>query len=119
MFRTSFLVCAIAATASAFAPAASRSSTLTVQRMSVDDPENGAQKDGSVKFFSEKGFGFITPSDGTEDCFVHFSAINKEGFKSLNEAETVTFTKKFDEAKGKWYADDVTGQGDGIQQERW
>ncbi|AEW44601.1 RNA chaperone, transcription antiterminator [Serratia symbiotica str. 'Cinara cedri'] len=47
---------------------------------------------GQVKWFNEsKGFGFITPNDGSKDVFVHFSAIQGNGFKTLAEGQNVEF----------------------------
>jgi len=47
---------------------------------------------GNVKWFNEsKGFGFITPDDGSKDVFVHFSAIASDGFRTLAEGQQVTF----------------------------
>ena len=50
---------------------------------------------GTVKWFNEsKGYGFITPQDGSKDVFVHHSAITGSGFKTLAEGQRVTFDVK-------------------------
>ncbi len=48
--------------------------------------------EGTVKWFNaDKGFGFITPAEGGDDLFVHFSAIQSDGYKSLDEGQRVSF----------------------------
>jgi cold shock protein len=54
--------------------------------------EGGSVATGTVKWFSnEKGYGFITPDDASEDVFVHFSQIEGSGYKSLDEGAKVQF----------------------------
>ncbi|HEX2778562.1 MAG: cold-shock protein [Gemmatimonadaceae bacterium] len=51
-----------------------------------------ARTTGTVKWFNDaKGFGFITPESGSKDCFVHYSAIQGKGFKTLAEGDRVEF----------------------------
>jgi CspA family cold shock protein len=57
--------------------------------------------EGTVKWFNDaKGFGFVTPDDGSEDLFAHFSSITGDGYKSLKEGQRVTF-EVTDGPKGK------------------
>ncbi len=57
------------------------------------DNERMSSKTGKVKWFNpKKGYGFIESDDG-EDCFVHFSEIQSEGFKTLHEGQAVEFEK--------------------------
>ena len=64
---------------------------------------------GTVKWFNaEKGYGFISNDEGGEDVFVHFSSIQGDGFKTLNEGQKVTFETETDPKNGKLRAANVT-----------
>ena len=55
---------------------------------------------GTVKFFNTtKGFGFIQPDDGSKDAFVHISAVERAGLKSLNEGQRVSFESQLERGR--------------------
>jgi CspA family cold shock protein len=63
---------------------------------------------GVVKFFNtQKGFGFITPSDGSRDVFVHISAVERAGMSTLNEGQNVSFDIVADRRSGKSAAENL------------
>lgn len=63
---------------------------------------------GTVKFFNaERGFGFIQPEDGSADVFVHATALEAAGIRSLTDGQKVTFDVTMDERKGKTSASNV------------
>lgn len=65
-------------------------------------------KKGTVKWFNaEKGYGFLSNDEGGEDVFVHFSAIQTDGYRTLEEGQKVEFEEEMDERKGKLRAVNV------------
>ena len=63
---------------------------------------------GTVKFFNtQKGFGFIEPSDGSKDVFVHISAVERAGLRTLNEGQKVSFELVADRRTGKSSAENL------------
>jgi CspA family cold shock protein len=64
---------------------------------------------GTVKWFNaQKGFGFIQPSDGSQDVFVHISAVERAGLSSLNEGQKVNYELKTDKMRGKVSAENLS-----------
>ena len=65
-------------------------------------------KKGTVKWFNaEKGYGFLSNDEGGEDVFVHFSAIQTDGYRTLEEGQKVEFEEEMDVRKGKLRAVNV------------
>ena len=63
---------------------------------------------GTVKWFNgQKGFGFIQPSDGSKDVFVHISAVERAGLGTLREGQKVSYEAKVDSKRGKTSAEDL------------
>ncbi|NEW86127.1 MULTISPECIES: cold-shock protein [Rhodopseudomonas] len=63
---------------------------------------------GTVKWFNgQKGFGFIAPSDGGNDVFVHISAVERAGLSGLAEGQQVSFEVKVDKMRGKSSAENL------------
>ena len=64
---------------------------------------------GTVKWFNaEKGFGFIAPSDGGSDVFVHISAVERAGLTGLAEGQKISFEAKTDKMRGKTSAENLS-----------
>jgi len=64
---------------------------------------------GTVKWFNgQKGFGFIQPSDGSKDVFVHISAVERAGLSGLAEGQKVQFELKTDKMRGKTSAENLS-----------
>ncbi|SFJ61349.1 cold-shock protein [Aerobium aerolatum] len=63
---------------------------------------------GTVKFFNEtKGYGFIAPDEGGDDVFVHISAVERAGMRTLVEGQKISFEAVLDKRKGKSAAENL------------
>ena len=63
---------------------------------------------GTVKWFNSiKGFGFITPEDGSKDAFVHISAVERAGLGNLAEGQKISFEEQRDPKRGKTSAENL------------
>lgn len=66
---------------------------------------------GTVKWFNEtKGYGFISPDGGGNDVFVHISAVERAGLRSLNEGQKVSYEMVSDKRSGKQSADNLKAE---------
>jgi CspA family cold shock protein len=76
-----------------YAQQTDKTSALFFFRGKEDPPNMSARMMGTVKWFSRvKGYGFISPDSGEKDVFVHFSAIQGEGYRNLEEGQRVEFS---------------------------
>jgi CspA family cold shock protein len=65
---------------------------LGASQLKAHDAKGATMATGTVKFFNtQKGFGFITPSDGSRDVFVHISAVERAGMTTLNEGQRLSY----------------------------
>lgn len=65
---------------------------MLLNKSSITNLEDLLMATGTVKWFNNaKGYGFLTPESGEQDVFIHFSAINMDGYKTLKEGQTVEY----------------------------
>lgn len=77
-----------------------------VRLRSCTPTESKTMQTGTVKWFnSQKGFGFIQPANGSQDVFVHISAVERAGMSTLNEGQKISFDIVTDKRSGKKSAD--------------
>ena len=75
---------------------------VDTHRVNTRNPKDELMTEGTVKWFNgQKGFGFIQPSDGGKDVFVHISAVERAGMSNLNEGQKINFEIVADKRTGK------------------